>query len=309
MPNLVMEMEKIPTGKYARMRLHYLKKSKKEEYIILLMDKKLNEHLTQIQTTATQMLQQIIKKLAIQDGTTEKLKEQDQMKWTALMNNYKMIAEEQIMNDLIYSQKNKLKKQRKTLIYKLKNSKFKIQQKQTILLFFQFTHSNLFDSEHNALGGWAGDLLQLGGTIEGKNLTLNASQINGLLANTDDGYAKSLGFETSESAGFSYEDWLHDIDAVNLYLEIFNGVEIHIAFRDYYSGDAYNKKYETFLQRTIPGSATDRESVLAYVKRYTTPNSLATATVFGKHFGYNGKNQDALAEAFTNEIMDYYESE
>lgn len=172
-----------------------------------------------------------------------------------------------------------------------------------------FTHSNLFDSEHNALGGWAGDLLQLGGKIEGKNLTLNASQINGLLANTDDGYAKSLGFETSESAGFSYEDWVHDIDAVNLYLEIFNGVQIHKAFRDYYSGDAYNKKYETFLQRTIPGSATDRESVLAYVKRYTTPNSLATATVFGKHFGYNGKNQDALAEAFTNEIMDYYESE
>ena len=29
MPNLVMEMEKIPTGKYARMRLHYLKKARK----------------------------------------------------------------------------------------------------------------------------------------------------------------------------------------------------------------------------------------------------------------------------------------
>ena len=103
MPNLVMEMEKIPTGKYARMRLHYLKKNKKEEYIILLMDKKLNQHLTDIQETATQMLQQIIEKLAKQDGTTEKLKSQDQMEWTALMNNYKLIAEEQIMNDLIYS--------------------------------------------------------------------------------------------------------------------------------------------------------------------------------------------------------------
>ena len=103
MPNLVMEMEKIPTGKYARMRLHYLKENKKEEYIILLMDKKLNEHLTHIQETATQMLQQIIEKLAKQEGTTEELKSQDQMKWTALMNNYKLIAEEQIMNDLIYS--------------------------------------------------------------------------------------------------------------------------------------------------------------------------------------------------------------
>lgn len=172
-----------------------------------------------------------------------------------------------------------------------------------------FTHSNIFDSEHNSLGGWAGDLLQLGGQIEEKNLTLNDFQINGLLASTDDGYAKECGFETSESAGFSYADWVHDIDAVNLYIEIINGVKIHLAFKDYYSGNAFNKKYETFLKRTIPGGATDRESVLEYVKKYTTPNSLATATIFGKHFGYNGKNGDALAEAFTNKIMAYYEEE
>ena len=102
-PNLVMEREKLPDGKYARMRLHYLKTQKKAEYTILLMNKELAKHLSQIQEQATKMIKQIVEKMAIQDGTNEELKMQEQMKWTGLMNNYKMIAEEQIMAELIYN--------------------------------------------------------------------------------------------------------------------------------------------------------------------------------------------------------------
>ena len=102
-PNLVMEREKLPDGKYARMRLHYLKTQKKAEYTILLMNKELAKHLSQIQEQATKMIKQIVEKMAIQEGTNEELKMQDQMKWTGLMNNYKMIAEEQIMAELIYN--------------------------------------------------------------------------------------------------------------------------------------------------------------------------------------------------------------
>ena len=102
-PNLVMEREKLPDGKYARMRLHYLKTQKKAEYTILLMNKELAVHLSQVQEQATKMIKQIVEKMAIQEGTNEELKMQDQMKWTGLMNNYKMIAEEQIMAELIYN--------------------------------------------------------------------------------------------------------------------------------------------------------------------------------------------------------------
>ena len=102
-PNLVMEREKIPDGKYAKMRLHYLKTQKKAEYTILVMNNELVLHLSQIQDQATKMIKQIMEKMAIQDGTSEELKMKDQMKWTGLMNNYKMIAEEQIMNELIFN--------------------------------------------------------------------------------------------------------------------------------------------------------------------------------------------------------------
>ena len=102
-PNLVMEREKIPDGKYARMMLNYLKKNNIAQYTILLMDKKLNEHLSQVQEMASKMVESIVEKMAKQDGITEELKAQDQMKWVGLMNNYKMIAEEQVTRELIYN--------------------------------------------------------------------------------------------------------------------------------------------------------------------------------------------------------------
>ena len=61
-PNLVMEREKLPDGKYARMRLEYLKKNRRADYLILLMDKNLNKELTQIQENATKMVKEIIEK-------------------------------------------------------------------------------------------------------------------------------------------------------------------------------------------------------------------------------------------------------
>ncbi|MCI9000661.1 MAG: TnpV protein [Clostridia bacterium] len=103
MPNLTMTQEKLPTGKFAQMRLHYLKKNKKGEYTILLMNNKLAEHLREIQETATKMIKQIVEKMAKQEGITEELKLEDQMTWIGMMNNYRMIAEEQIMKELIYN--------------------------------------------------------------------------------------------------------------------------------------------------------------------------------------------------------------
>ena len=101
-PLMVMEKEILPNGKYARMRLHYLKENKKEEYTILLMNKELAKDLEKTQTQATEMVQKIIQELATKEKTTEELKAQAPMKWTGLMNNYKQIPEEQVMEQIIY---------------------------------------------------------------------------------------------------------------------------------------------------------------------------------------------------------------
>jgi hypothetical protein len=93
--------KKVNLGKYGIMRLNYLKNHKKGLYTELLLDNKLTEHLLDIDKTATEQVDRIVKAMAEKDGTNEELKAKDQMKWVGLMNNYRHCAEECIQN-LIY---------------------------------------------------------------------------------------------------------------------------------------------------------------------------------------------------------------
>lgn len=102
-PNLVMpEQEKITLNKYGRMRLNYLKYNKKAEYSIMLMDGTLNSHLKEIQETATERVEQIIKQLKEKNNLTEDMKDTDMLYWVGTMNSIKAQAEEIILNELIY---------------------------------------------------------------------------------------------------------------------------------------------------------------------------------------------------------------
>ena len=77
-PNLVIpEQEKIALNKYGRMRLNYLKENKKAEYSIMLMDGTLNSHLKEIQETATERVEKIIKQLKSKSNLTENMKNTD----------------------------------------------------------------------------------------------------------------------------------------------------------------------------------------------------------------------------------------
>lgn len=102
-PNLVMpEQEKITLNKYGRMRLNYLKENKKAEYSIILMDGTLNSHLKEIQETATERVEKIIKQLKFKSNLTEDMKNTDILYWVGMMNNFKNQAEEIVFNELIY---------------------------------------------------------------------------------------------------------------------------------------------------------------------------------------------------------------
>ena len=104
LPNLVApeNIKNFKIGKYGKLRLNYLKENKRAEYIIFLMDNKLQKHLMDIDTTANERFNLLMKQFAEQENITEELKDNNQMEWVCRMNNIKNRAEEIIFNELIY---------------------------------------------------------------------------------------------------------------------------------------------------------------------------------------------------------------
>ena len=82
-PNLILKgtEKEINLGKYGRMRLRFLKEHKKAEYTILLMNNELQKHLIDIDKTARNRVEILIKQFAKQENITEELKAQDQLRW------------------------------------------------------------------------------------------------------------------------------------------------------------------------------------------------------------------------------------
>jgi len=89
-------------GKYARMRLRYLKECQPELYTSLLFSGKLNEHLSEIETSAQAMMESIVSRLKQERGITEELKATDQMRWVAEMESIQASAEEIVLAEIIY---------------------------------------------------------------------------------------------------------------------------------------------------------------------------------------------------------------
>ena len=72
-------------------------------YFNLLTSGKLNEHLAEIDTSARDMVEYLIKEMARKQGVTEKLKATDVMRWIGLMNNNRACVDEIVLNDIVYS--------------------------------------------------------------------------------------------------------------------------------------------------------------------------------------------------------------
>ena len=89
-------------GRYGRMRWEYLKTHRRGEYIKLLMDGKLNEHLHEIDEACYERMELLVEQMKAGAGITEALKASNQMKWVGLMNNVQSSAEEIVVKELIY---------------------------------------------------------------------------------------------------------------------------------------------------------------------------------------------------------------
>lgn len=102
-PNLIApNIKDFKIGKYGKMRLRYLKENKKAEYTILLIENKLQEHLMDVDKTANDRFELLMKQFAEREKITEELKATNQMEWVGKMNTIKNAVEEIIFKELIF---------------------------------------------------------------------------------------------------------------------------------------------------------------------------------------------------------------
>ena len=104
LPNLTIKNQCI-TGinKYGYLRLRYLKNNKKALYTTLLMTNELTNHLISVSKNSEDKLQILMENYKnLDEKLSEKNKEINHIEWSKLMNNYKNMAEETILNEFIF---------------------------------------------------------------------------------------------------------------------------------------------------------------------------------------------------------------
>ena len=102
-PNLSLpEQTNYPLGKYANLRLDFMKKHRRGTYTTLLTEGRLNEYLHAIDIQAHELLDDIIPRLAQERGIAEDLKAHNALLWIVEMNNIKASAEEVVLHEVVY---------------------------------------------------------------------------------------------------------------------------------------------------------------------------------------------------------------
>ena len=101
-PNLTLpEQIDHPLGKYANLRLDFMKKHRRGTYTTILTEGRLNEYLHEIDLQTHAMLDDIIPRLAEERGIDETLKAHNALQWVVEMNNIKASAEEIVLKKVV----------------------------------------------------------------------------------------------------------------------------------------------------------------------------------------------------------------
>ncbi len=105
LPNLTSKNQNYKKiNKYGLLKLDYLKENNKALYTTLLMKNELTNYLISVSDECENRLNNLMEQFKKYDKLlSEKSKEINQLEWTKLMNNYNNIAEEIILNELIYN--------------------------------------------------------------------------------------------------------------------------------------------------------------------------------------------------------------
>ena len=102
-PNLKAPEGKYNIGKYGKLHSIFIKENRPCLYSMKMLNGTWLAYLEEIDTTAKEMVDKLIKEMAVKQGITEELKAKDQMAWVGAMNNIRHSAEEFVLRDFIYS--------------------------------------------------------------------------------------------------------------------------------------------------------------------------------------------------------------
>ena len=89
-------------GMWGQLHYQYLQKTRPSLIGVMRMNGELIPYLQDINKQADEMLSQLVKQLAMQEGVNEGLKAKDQMAWIGAMGNIQHRAREIVFNDIIY---------------------------------------------------------------------------------------------------------------------------------------------------------------------------------------------------------------
>jgi len=102
-PNLTVPDDKTYNiGKYGRMHAKFIKENRRAIYSIKMIKGTWLAYLEEIDASAKEMVDMLIKDMAAKQGITERLKAKDQFAWISAMEQIKNMAEEIVFSDLIY---------------------------------------------------------------------------------------------------------------------------------------------------------------------------------------------------------------
>ena len=90
-------------GRRDQRHLRYLRQCKKTTYTALVIESKLPDYLANVNEQAEEMLFQLVKQMAKDEGVDEAMKRRDQLGYVQRMNSIRSRAEEIVFRDVIYN--------------------------------------------------------------------------------------------------------------------------------------------------------------------------------------------------------------
>ena len=103
-PNLTVPDDKVYNiGKYGRLHSIFIKENRPCFYSIKMIDGTWLAYLKEIDTSAKEMVDRLIKYLVAKREITEEFKAKDQIAWVSAMEQIKHTAEEFVFEDIVYA--------------------------------------------------------------------------------------------------------------------------------------------------------------------------------------------------------------
>ena len=103
-PNLTVPDNKVYNiGKYGRLHSIFIKENRPCLYSMKMLNGTWLAYLEEIDSAAKEMVDKLVKDMAVKQGITEELKAKDQMAWVGAMNSIKHSAEEIVLREFVCS--------------------------------------------------------------------------------------------------------------------------------------------------------------------------------------------------------------